>query len=60
MHSPAWVKASRLIAIYAAIVDAKDERAAGYYEVLGFQRFKQSPLRLYLSLATVERLMDEE
>ncbi len=53
------VKASRLVAIHAAIVDAKDERAAEYYEAFGFQRFKGMPLRLYLPLATVEHLMSD-
>jgi len=48
------VRASRQVAIYVAIVDAKDEMAAEYYEAFGFQRFKKPSHRLYLPLATAD------
>lgn len=50
------IAASHSVAIYAAIVDAQDDRAATYYEKFGFERFKTQPLRLYLPLALAERL----
>ncbi len=51
------VAASRLVAIHCAIVDAKDDGIARYYEAFGFKRFESQPLRLYLPLATVEKLV---
>ncbi len=40
-------------AIYAMIVDAKDEKAKAFYEHLGFASFRSRPLSLYLPLATM-------
>lgn len=42
-------------AIFALIVDAKDEAALGFYEHLGFQRFASRPMTLYLPLAEAAR-----
>ena len=39
-------------AIFALVVDAKDETAAGFYEHLGFRRFASRPLSLFLPIAT--------
>jgi len=39
-------------AIFAIIVDAKDDTAAAFYEHLGFRRFVSRPLSLYLPVAT--------
>lgn len=39
---------SQTIAIFAIVVDAKDERAASFYESLSFQRFPTRPNRLFL------------
>jgi len=39
-------------AIFALIVDAKDEQAVTFYRHLGFSPFSSRPLSLYLSLAT--------
>ena len=36
--------------IYALIVDAKNEAAAGFYGHLGFQRFSSRPMSLFLPL----------
>jgi ribosomal protein S18 acetylase RimI-like enzyme len=42
-------------AIFALIVDAKDEAAVGFYEHLGFRRFASRPMTLYLPIAEAAR-----
>jgi ribosomal protein S18 acetylase RimI-like enzyme len=42
-------------AIFALIVDAKDEVALGFYEHLGFHRFASQPMTLYLPIAEAAR-----
>jgi len=44
---------SREIGSVAVIVDAKDEKAATFYEKYGFHRFADPPLRLFLMMATI-------
>jgi GNAT superfamily N-acetyltransferase len=44
---------SRDIGSVAVIVDAKDEKAARFYEKFGFRRFVDPPLRLCLMMATI-------
>ena len=44
------------IAAFAMIVDAKDEAAAAFYRHHGFIVLPDSPLALFLPLATVQRL----
>jgi GNAT superfamily N-acetyltransferase len=44
-------------AIYALVVDAKDETAAAFYEHLGFRRFVSRSMSLYLPIATALRGM---
>jgi GNAT superfamily N-acetyltransferase len=44
---------SREIGSVAVIVDAKDEKAASFYEKYGFRRFVDPPLRLFLTMATI-------
>jgi GNAT superfamily N-acetyltransferase len=39
-------------AIFALVVDAKDEEAAGFYQHLGFRRFTSKPASLFLPIAT--------
>ena len=39
-------------AIFAIIVDAKDETAVRFYEHLGFERFASRPSSLFVSIAT--------
>ena len=46
-------RASQDIGSVAVIVDAKDDKAAGFYERYGFRRFNDPPLRLYLMMATI-------
>jgi ribosomal protein S18 acetylase RimI-like enzyme len=40
------------LAIFAIVVDAKDERAAAFYKTFGFQAFPLRPRRLFLPTAT--------
>lgn len=44
--------AGRSIAVFAIVVDAKDERAAAFYQAFGFQTFPLRPDRLFLLTAT--------
>jgi ribosomal protein S18 acetylase RimI-like enzyme len=44
--------AGRSLAVFAIVVDAKDERAADFYRSFGFQAFPLRPNRLFLSTAT--------
>jgi ribosomal protein S18 acetylase RimI-like enzyme len=39
-------------AVFAILVEAKDERAAAFYEHLGFSRFASRPSSLFLPVAT--------
>jgi hypothetical protein len=41
----------------ALIVDAKDERAADFYRLFGFQPFNSHPLKPFLPLATIIRAL---
>lgn len=50
------VRASTTIAVYAIIVDAKNERAHAFYERYGFRAFASEPRRLFLPLETFEKL----
>lgn len=50
---------SRQIASAAVIVDAEDERAHEFYRDFGFIPFPESPKRLCLPMATIERLYSE-
>ncbi len=44
--------AGRSIAVFAIVVDAKDERAAEFYRAFGFRAFPSRPRRLFLPTAT--------
>lgn len=44
--------AGRSIAVFAIVVDAKDERAADFYKAFGFREFPLRPQRLFLLTAT--------
>ena len=50
------VRASATIAVYAIVVDAKNERARAFYERYGFRAFPSVPRRLYLPLQTFRKL----
>ena len=49
------VRASTTIAVYAIIVDAKNERPRAFYERYGFRAFASEPRRLFLPLETFEK-----
>jgi len=49
--------ASRQIAAAAVIVDVKNEQAKAFYRKFGFLEMPQIPNRLFLPMATVERLV---
>jgi GNAT superfamily N-acetyltransferase len=44
------LEARRLVAAYAMVVDAKDEKAKAFYEHYGFTACQDKPLTLYLPL----------
>ena len=46
-------------AIFALVVDAKDDAAVRFYQYLGFQRFISHPMRLYLPAAEAARRLAE-
>ena len=52
--------ASRTLAVFAIVVDAKDDRAAAFYAGFGFRRLPLHPHRLFLlvseAVAALERL----
>jgi ribosomal protein S18 acetylase RimI-like enzyme len=50
---------SRSIGSSFVIVDALDEDAAGYYQKFGFRRIESAPLKLFLPMATVEKLYED-
>lgn len=49
--------AGRSIAVYAIVVDAKEERAADVYRAFGFQAFPLRPDRLFLLTATAAKAL---
>jgi GNAT superfamily N-acetyltransferase len=44
-------------AIFALVVDAKDDAAVSFYEHLGFRRFISRPMTLFLSIVTALKAM---
>ena len=46
------LRASAALAVYAIVVDAKNERARSFYEGYGFRSFPNTPRRLFLTLET--------
>lgn len=44
--------AGRSVAVFAIVVDAKDDRAADFYQAFGFRVFPLQPRRLFLLAAT--------
>jgi ribosomal protein S18 acetylase RimI-like enzyme len=44
--------AGEALAVFAIIVDAKEDRAADFYRSFGFRAFSQQPQRLFLPTAT--------
>jgi len=50
------VRASATLAVYAIVVDAKNDRAVAFYERYGFRAFARIERRLFLPLETFEKL----
>ncbi len=50
------LQASRQVAAFAVIVDAKDERAVAFYRRYEFTPFEDRPARLFLSMNVIEKL----
>jgi GNAT superfamily N-acetyltransferase len=42
------LEAARSLAVFAIVVDAKDEPSAAFYRAFGFSHFPSSPLRLFV------------
>ena len=51
--------AARTLAVLAITVEAKDARAASFYEALGFIPFPQRPDRLFLLSASAARTLEK-
>lgn len=51
------VEAAEKIGIFGMIVDAKDERAAGFYQRFGFTRLIASKNRLVLPFSAIKKLV---
>ena len=50
--------ASRLMAVYAVVVDALNENAAKFYRQFGFIQLPSQPLKLFLPMDTVTKSVD--
>jgi|SRR5579859_2244841 len=48
---------SKQIAIFAVVVDAKDEKSRNFYERYGFLRTLEQPLKLYIPMGTIKKLI---
>ncbi len=53
------VQASQVMAVYAVVVDALNDRAAEFYQQFGFIPMPSQPLKLFLPTETVATLFDE-
>lgn len=50
--------ASQVMAVYAVVVDALNDRAAAFYQQFGFIRLPHQPGKLFLPMATVSAIVD--
>lgn len=46
---------SKQLASFAVVVDAIDQKAAGFYQHHGFIKFPDEPMKLYISVETIEK-----
>lgn len=51
--------AGRTLAVFAIVVDAKDERAVSFYESFGFRPFPSRPDRLFLPASTAAAAVEK-
>ena len=49
---------SKEIAIFAVMVEAKNESSRNFYERYGFIRSLESPLKLYILMGTIKKLIE--
>ena len=52
------VQASQVMAVYAVVVDALNDRAADFYRQFGFIPLPSQPLKLFLPMNSVVTLLD--
>lgn len=52
------VQASRVMAVFAVIVDALNDRVAEFYQQFGFIPLPSQPLKLFLPMGSVATLVD--
>lgn len=52
------LSAAHSLAVFAIMVDAKDERAATFYERFGFRRFPLRPNRLFLLASSAVKALE--
>lgn len=52
------VSAAETLAVFAIVVDAKDARAAAFYQSFGFQLFPLRPKKLFLPTTTARTAMN--
>jgi GNAT superfamily N-acetyltransferase len=52
------VQASQVMAVYAVVVDALDNRAARFYQQFGFIPLPSQPLKLFLPMDSIAALLD--
>ena len=52
------LQAAETLAVYALVVDAKNEEARAFYEHYGFLRFPDSPSRLFIPIETLRQGAD--
>lgn len=53
------IRAGEALAVYAVVVDAKNEQARTFYERFGFIPLPDAERRLFCPIATVERLVGD-
>ena len=51
---------SKHLGIIGFFVDAKDDKAAGFYRQFGYIPLKDNPLQLFLPLATIQQVFSDE
>ena len=52
--------AAETLAVYALVVDAKNDSARAFYERYGFRRFPDTLSRLFIPMETLRRAAEEE
>ncbi len=54
------LQGSQHITAMALVVNAKDDTAREFYEKYGFTRFSDDPFRLFIPMATIDALVNDE